>query len=143
MLDKLRALVAERALLGMQREMEALLQDIEKVLLRIARDTSSSKQRNKCRNKKRSLEGQLKKVAAKYNKIIASWRRSKVEAMRGRWWTWSAYFVNERWHQQHGTRQQDERGKPMGSGSSQEKRKVKKMGRMMENEKENPGALRA
>lgn len=72
MLDKLRALVAERALLGMQREMEALLQDIEKVLLRIARDTSSSKQRNKCRNKKRSLEGQLKKVAAKYNKIIAA-----------------------------------------------------------------------
>lgn len=56
----------------MQREMKGLLHDIEKIGLRILRDTSSSKQRSKCRNKKRNLEGQLKKVAGKYNKIIAA-----------------------------------------------------------------------
>lgn len=71
-LDRLRALVAERVLINTQREMEALLQDIEKIMMRIARETSSSKQRSKCRNKKRSLEAQMKKVAGKYNKIIAA-----------------------------------------------------------------------
>lgn len=71
-LEKQRALVAERALLGMQREMEGLLQDIKKIWIQISRDTYFAKQSSKCRNKKRNLEGQLKKVAGKYNKIIAA-----------------------------------------------------------------------